>query len=146
MKKILTTVLLLSVMTCTSFAATTSLKSAIKQDFQNMKTDVKTTAKDVKTSVKQDIQTTKTEVKTTTKDVKTAVKQDIANEKQAHENTAKAKKAEKIKMIDVKLNELNQEMTLVKNNKTITETERTLKIRTLQRQINLYQQQKKALQ
>ena len=124
MKKILTTVLLLSVMRWTSFAATTSLKSAIKQDFQNMKTDVKTT----------------------TKDVKTAVKQDIANEKQAHENTAKAKKAEKIKMINVKLEELNKEMTLVKNDKTITETERTLKIRTLQRQINLYEQQKKALQ
>ena len=124
MKKILTTVLLLSVMSCTSFAATTSLKSAIKQDFQNMKTDVKTT----------------------TQDVKTAVKQDIANEKQAHENTAKAKKAEKIKMINVKLEESNKEMALVKNDKTITETERTLKIRTLQRQINLYEQQKKALQ
>ena len=124
MKKILTTVLLLSVMSCTSFAATTSLKSAIKQDFQNMKTDVKTT----------------------TQDVKTAVKQDIANEKQAHENTAKEKKAEKIKMINVKLEESNKEMALVKNDKTITETERTLKIRTLQRQINLYEQQKKALQ
>ena len=125
MKKILTTVLLLSVMTGVSFAGTgTALKNAIKQDIRNVKTDVKTTARDVKT----------------------AVKQDINNERQAQATTAQAKKAEKIKQIDNKLTALNKEMTSVKNDKNITETERVLKVKTLQRQINLYQQQKKALQ
>ena len=100
----------------------------------------------VKNAVKQDIRNTKSAVKSDIKAVKTSVKQDIANEKQAQANTAAAKKAEKIKQIDSKLAELNKEMKTVKEDKNITETERTLKVRTLQRQINFYNNQKKALQ
>ena len=51
-----------------------------------------------------------------------------------------------MKQINGKLDELNKEMTAVKADKNITETERTLKVRTLQRQIDFYNNQKKALQ
>ena len=78
--------------------------------------------------------------------VKNAVKQDIVNQKQAQTNTAAAKKEEKIKQIDTKLSDLNKELSSVKNDKSITETERTLKTKTLQRQIDFYNNQKKALQ
>lgn len=127
MKKTLTLLFVLSLISSTTLAANsygTSLKNAVKQDFAAVKTDIKTSAKEVKT----------------------AVKNDIANERQAQATTAAAKKAEKIKQIDAKLAELNKEMTSVKADKTITETERVLKIKTLQRQIDFYNNQKKALQ
>ncbi len=138
MKKIFTLLFALSLITNASLAATsygTSLKNAVKQDFAAAKSDIKTTAKDVKTAVKKDIS-----------DTKTAVKKDIENEKKAQASTAAAKKAEKIKQIDSKLTSLNKEMASVKADKNITETERTLKTRTLQRQIDFYNNQKKALQ
>ncbi len=92
----------------------------------------------VKNAVKQDIQSTKT-------DLKKAVKQDIDNKTQAKTNAYAAKKAEKSKQIDAKITELNKEMKTVKNDKTITETERTLKTKALQKQINYYTKQKAAL-
>lgn len=126
MKKIFTIALMMTMATSVTFAAN-SFGSAMKN------------------AVKQDIANTKSMVKTTAKDVKTAVKQDIANEKQAQASTAAAKKAEKIKQIDSKLAELNKEMTATKADKNITETERVLKTKTLQRQIDFYNNQKKAL-
>ena len=126
MKKILTIALMMAMATSVTFAAN-SFGSAVKN------------------AVKQDIANTKSAVKTTAKDVKTAVKQDIANEKKAQATTAAAKKAEKIKQIDSKLTELNKEMTATKADKNITETERVLKTKTLQRQIDFYNNQKKAL-
>ena len=126
MKKILVLFFALTVMTNVSMAAN-SFGSAVKS------------------AVKQDIANTKSAVKSDANSVKNAVKQDIANQKQAQTNTAAAKKAEKIKQIDSKLDELNKEMTSVKADKNITETERTLKVRTLQRQIDFYNNQKKAL-
>ena len=127
MKKALTLILTMTLMTGFSFASN-SFGSAVKN------------------AVKQDIRNTKSAVKSDIKAVKTSVKQDIANEKQAQANTAAAKKAEKIKQINSKLAELNKEMKTVKEDKNITETERTLKVRTLQRQIDFYNNQKKALQ
>ena len=126
MKKILTIALMMTMATSVTFAAN-SFGSAVKN------------------AVKQDIANTKSAVKTTAKDVKTAVKKDIANEKQAQATTAAAKKAEKTKQIDAKLAELNKEMAATKADKNITETERVLKVRTLQRQIDFYNNQKKAL-
>lgn len=127
MKKILTLFMAMTIATSVTFAA---------NNFGNT----------LKNAVKQDIANTKSAVKTTAKDVKTAVKKDIENEKQAQATTAAAKKAEKIKQIDTKLAELNKELTSTKNDKNITETERTLKTKTLQRQIDFYNNQKKALQ
>ena len=127
MKKILTTALIMTMFTGASFAAT---------NFGNA----------VKNAVKQDIANTKSAVKTTVQDVKTAAKQDMENQKKAQESTAAAKKAEKLKQIDSKLDELNKELTSVKKDTSITETERTLRIKTLERQIEFYNKQKKALQ
>ena len=127
MKKILTLLLLISMSTSISLAASSfgsTVKNAVKQDIVN-----------TKSAVKSDVNT-----------VKNAVKQDIVNQKQAQTNTAAAKKEEKIKQIDTKLSDLNKELSSVKNDKSITETERTLKTKTLQRQIDFYNNQKKALQ
>ena len=127
MKKILTLFVAFMMITGVSLAASnfgSAVKSAVKQDITNAKSAV---ASDVNT-------------------VKNAVKQDIANQKQAQESTAAAKKAEKIKQIDTKLTDLNKQMATVKADKNITETERVLKIKTLQRQIDFYNNQKKALQ
>lgn len=88
----------------------------------------------LKNAVKQDIQ---------------AVKKDAQAQSQARQDArnsaASAKKAEKIKEIDVKIADLNKEMAATKANKNITETERTLKVRSLQRQIDFYNKQKEAL-
>ena len=126
MKKILALFFTLSLMTSMSLAAN-SFGSAVKN------------------AVKQDVANTKSAIKADAASVKKAVKQDIANTKQAQTSTAAAKKAEKIKQIDSKLAELNKEMAATKADKNITETERTLKARTLQRQIDFYNSQKKAL-
>jgi hypothetical protein len=126
MKKILITTLALTMISALSYADNsfgTSLKNAVKQD----------------------ISATKSSVKSTVTDIKTAAKQDVENAKQEQATTAAAKKAEKLKQIDAKLDSLNEELTVVKNDKGITETERTLKSRTLQRQIDFYNNQKKAL-
>ena len=126
MKKILTLFFAITLISSASFAGN-SFGSAVKN------------------AVKQDIANTKSAVKSTVKDTKTAVKQDIANQKQAQQTTAAAKKAEKIKQIDSKLEELNKEINSIKEDKTITETERTLRVKTIQRQIDFYNNQKKAL-
>ena len=123
MKKILALFFTLSLMTSMSLAAN-SFGSAVKN------------------AVKQDVANTKSAIKADAASVKKAVKQDIANTKQAQTSTAAAKKAEKIKQIDSKLAELNKEMAATKADKNITETERTLKARTLQRQIDFYNSQK----
>ena len=127
MKKALTIFLTMTLMTGLSFASDSfgsAFKSAVKQDISN-----------VKSAVKSDVNATKS-----------AVKQDIENQKQEQKTTAATKKAEKIKQIDSKLEELNKELASVKSDKNITETERTLKVRTLQRQIDFYNNQKKALE
>ena len=127
MKKILTIALVLTISTSLSYAAnsfSSSLKSAVKQDIAN-----------TKSAVKSDVNS-----------VKSAVKQDIENQKKAQESTAAAKRAEKIAQINSKLDELNKELKAAKTDKTITETERVLKVRTIQRQIEFYNNQKKALQ
>ncbi len=126
MKKILTALMVLSLSTSMTLAASTygtNLKNAIKKDYQQTKSNIKQENDALKNSIKQDMQK----------------KQDAKNAQAA------AKKQEKIKQIDNKLNELNAEMKRVKADKTITETERTLKTSSLQRQINMYNKQKAAL-
>ena len=120
MKKVLAVATLMAMTVSASFAATSfgnSFKNAVKQDIQNTKSDLKE-----------------------------AVKQDMQAKTQARTSASQAKKAEKIKQIDAKLAELNKELTVVKNDKKITETERVLKMRPIQRQIDFYTRQKQALQ
>lgn len=119
MKRILTLAMVLALSGSMTFAATNfgaSVKNAVKQDIKNTRTDIKK-----------------------------SVQQDIDNKKQEQTAASTAKKQEKIKQIDAKLKELNKEMATVKNDKKITETERTLKTRSIQRQIDFYTKQKAAL-
>ncbi len=120
MKKVLALATMLALTTSMSFAATTfgnSIKNAVKQDIQNTKSDLKE-----------------------------AVKKDMQAKAQAQTSASQAKKAEKIKQIDSKLSELNKEMASTKKDKNISETERVLKTRQIQRQIDFYTRQKQALQ
>ncbi len=115
MKKIFTLLTILALTTSVSFA--NSFTNAVKTDFRNAKNDVKS-----------------------------AVKADVNNAKQQHNNAAAAKKAEKLKQINSKLEELNKEYNTVKNQKYgITESERSLRLNVLQRQIDFYNKQKAAL-
>ncbi len=116
MKKILTLLTILTLTTSMSFASN-SFTDAVKTDFNNAKTDISN-----------------------------AVKADINNAKQQHNTAAAAKKAEKLKQIDAKLDELNKEYNTVKNQQFgITESERSLRLNVLQRQIDFYNKQKAAL-
>ena len=122
MKKILTISMVLALSMSTCFAAN-ALTTAVKSDLSA-----------VKSAVKSDVSATKS-----------AVKSDIKAKQEAQNSTAAAKKQEKIKQIDSKLAELNKEMKTVKEDKTITETQRTLQVKTIQRQIDFYNKQKAAL-
>lgn len=87
---------------------------------------------------------------TYTNNLKNAVKQDIQNAKKANDeankSAAKARKDQKIKEIDSKLTELNKEKETIQKQKDITETQRTLQLNSVNRQIDFYTKQKKALQ
>ena len=119
MKKLLTLATIIAISTSVSFGATSAFS-------------------DFKKAVKQDIQNTRAEVRE-------AVKKDIEAEKAKNQSSAQAKKAEKIKEIDKKLAELNKELTTTKKSTSMTVTEKTLKTRALERQIEFYNKQKAAL-
>ena len=116
MKKIFTILSILALTTSMSYAAT-SLGDAIKADFHN-----------------------------TASSFKNAVRTDINNAKAANTSAAQARKEEKLKQIDTKLAQLNNEYQTVKNQQYgITESERNLRMNMLQRQIDFYNKQKAAL-
>ena len=54
-------------------------------------------------------------------------------------------KQAKIKELDAKVKSLEKELKAVKNNKNMTNTEKTIKSRALERQINFYNKQLEAL-
>ena len=93
---------------------------------------------DFKAAVKQDIQNTKA-------DIRTAAKKDIEAKKAQDIAAAKTKKAAKLKEIETKLTELNKELTAVKKSTTMTQTEKTIKARALEKQIDFYNKQKASL-
>ena len=148
MKKILTLAMVLVLSTSASFAFSfgKSIKKAFKSDVKAAKTAVKNDVKSTKKAIKSDIKAAKTEAKNTRKSFRNAVKQDIENSTKAQTEAATAKKTEKLNQINSKLTQLNKELTNVKSSKEITETERTLRTRALQRQIEFYNKQKAALQ
>jgi len=78
-------------------------------------------------------------------DLKSAVQADINNAKKANADAASAKKAEKIAEINKKLSALESQLKSVKADKSITETERALKVRSIERQIEYFNKQKAAL-
>ncbi len=116
MKKVLTLIAILALSTSFSYGAN-SLKQQIKNDFKQTKSDVKS-----------------------------AIKADVENNRKANQQANNAKKQQKISEIDAKIKDLNSQIASVKKDKTITETERTLKLNRLQSQVNYYNKQKAALQ
>jgi len=89
----------------------------------------------IKSAFKQDVKATKQAIKT-----------DINNSKSAQAKAAAARKKESIKEINSQLSVLNKEMKTVKNDKNITETERVIRTKALQKQIDFYNKRKKELQ
>lgn len=92
-----------------------------------------------KNSVKKDVQTTNSSLKE-------AVKKDVEANKKAQQNTVAAKKAEKLKEVNAKLTDLNKQLKTVKNDKNMTNTEKAIKTRALEKQIEHYNKQKAQLQ
>ena len=91
--------------------------------------------KDVKNSFKRDVNATKQAIKT-----------DINNTKREQAAEKAAKKKESIKQVNDRITELNKEMRQVKADKNITETERTIKVKLLQKQIDFYKKEKQDIQ
>jgi hypothetical protein len=80
------------------------------------------------------------------KATKQAIKTDIENSKKAQAKANEARKKESLKEVNAKIDALNKEMRAVKADKNITETERVIRTRALQKQIDLYKKQKKDIQ
>ena len=136
MKKILTLVMVIVLSTSASYA--TSFGQALKNAFRQ---DVKAT----KQEVKKDIKNTKKDIKDINKSIKNQIKTDIENTKKAQAEAEAARKKEALNQINAKLSDLNKQMKTVKNDKNMTETERVIRTRALQRQIDYYNKQKSAL-
>jgi len=115
MKKIFS-ILMLMTLTCSVSFGANAYTNAIKQDIKNTKNDIKS-----------------------------AVKQDVQTKVQASTNTATVKREEKIKQLDKTINGLNDELLRIKNDNTLTQTEKTLKSKGIEHQINFYKKQKAAL-
>ena len=84
------------------------------------------------------------------KATKQAIKADYENTKKEQEKAQAAEKAarkkEALNEVNNNLNNLNKEMKEVKSDKNITETERVIKVKLLQKQIDFYNKQKKDIQ
>ena len=119
MKKLLTLIMVLAVTSSASYASSFW--------------------KDVKNSFRQDIKATKQAVRT---DIENAKKE---QEKTQAAETAARKKAS-LKEVNDRLTALNKEMKEVKADKNISETERTIKVKLLQKQIDFANKQIKDIQ
>ena len=95
--------------------------------------------KDVRNSFRQDIKATKQAINT---DIENAKK---AQEKEQAAQTA-ANKQKSLKEVNDRKAALNKEMKEVKADKTISETERTIKVKLLQKQIDFANKQIKDIQ
>lgn len=116
MKKYLVLMLALSVGIGSSFAASfgDSLKNAVKSDLNN-----------VKSAVQQDIKNQQQEAR----------KQKAAQNKAKIDSINKERK-EKLAPVETEIKAKEAQIKSTKNDKTITETERTIRLNTYQRQLN----------
>ena len=130
MKKMLTLGVILALSTSMTLAAT-NYTSALKN------------------AIKQDIETSKQEAKDYNASVKDAIKKDIEAKAKAAEqekiNTAKAQKAQKLNEINLKITELNKEKAKIQSNNKLTYTERAIKTKAIEKQLEYYNKQKEAL-
>ena len=95
--------------------------------------------KEVRNSFRQDVKATKQAIKTDIE--KSKIEQEKA---QAQEKATR--KREALKEVNTNLYNLNKEMRTVKADKNISETERVIKVRLLQKQIDFCNKQKKDIQ
>ena len=116
MKKYLALALMLSIGVGASFAASfgDSLKNAIKSDLNS-----------VKSAVQQDVKNQQQEAK----------KQKAAQNKAKIDSINKERK-EKLAPVETEIKAKEAQIKSIKNDKTITETERTIRLNTYQRQLN----------
>ena len=80
------------------------------------------------------------------KATKQAIRADIENSKKEQAAATAARKREALKEVNTNLYNLNKEMRAVKADKNISETERVIKVRLLQKQIDFCNKQKKDIQ
>ena len=95
--------------------------------------------KDLRNSFKQDVKATKQAIRA---DIE---KSKIEQEKAEAQEKA-TRKREALKEVNTNLYNLNKEMRTVKADKNISETERVIKVRLLQKQIDFCNKQKKDIQ
>ena len=95
--------------------------------------------KDLRNSFKQDVKATKQAIRADIE--KSKIEQEKA---QAQEKATR--KREALKEVNTNLYNLNKEMRTVKADKNISETERDIKVRILQKQIDFCNKQKKDIQ
>ena len=95
--------------------------------------------KDLRNSFKQDVKATKQAIRADIE--KSKIEQEKA---QAQEKATR--KREALKEVNTNLYNLNKEMRTVKADKNISETERVIKVRILQKQIDFCNKQKKDIQ
>ncbi len=95
--------------------------------------------KDLRNSFKQDVKATKQAIRADIE--KSKIEQEKA---QAQEKATRKRKA--LKEVNTNLYNLNKEMRTVKADKNISETERVIKVRILQKQIDFCNKQKKDIQ
>jgi len=119
MKKLLTLIMVLAVSSSATYA------SSFWKDLRNsFRQDVKAT----KQAIRADIEKSKIE------------------QEQAQAAATATRKREALKEVNTNLYNLNKEMRTVKADKNISETERTIKVRLLQKQIDFCNKQKKDIQ
>ena len=130
MKKLLTLATVLALSTTVTLAATsygTALKNAIKQDVETSKQEAKAYNASVKEAVKKDLE---------------------AKAKASEEAKVKAateKKNAKLKEFNSKITELNKEKAKIQAAKDMTYTEKALKTKAIDKQLEFYKKQVDAL-
>ncbi len=95
--------------------------------------------KDLRNSFRQDVKATKQAIRADIENAK-------AEQEKAQAQEKAAKKKASLKEVNDRKTALNKEMKEVKSDKNISETERTIKVKLLQKQIDFCNKQKKDIQ
>ena len=99
----------------------------------------------LKDAIKKDVEASKTEAKNYKQSVKEAIKKDMEAKAKANTSASEAKKAEKVKQLEAKLAELKKEKEAISKSKEMTYTEKTLRTKNVDKQIEFYNKQLQAL-
>ena len=130
MKKMLTLGVILALSTSMTLAAsnyTSALKNAIKQDIEASKQEARNYNASVKESFRKDLE----------------AKAKAAEQEQI--KITRAKKAQKLSEANAKIAELNKEKALIERSKDMTYTEKAIKVKALDKQLEYWNKQIDAL-